>query len=162
MLFEVGEKILPIMQASFSAHIKGCVPCRVPLAKTCQDFPRPAWFPFHLSVSIGICRQRSFRILVVTFLYLARLSARCNGSWTWALSSGPEIWGSISSVMRCYEMFLEYIVVVISKKNFRFLLSVNGYRCTVDRRVSEEWPSSTLRSCALDADRQATLPPMGS
>ena len=88
-------------------------------SSTCQDLPRLPKTCLVSIPSVGIYRHLSAAVLQDlggNVLYLARLSARCNGSWTWALSSGPEIWGSISSVMRCYEMFLEYIVVVISKK----------------------------------------------
>jgi hypothetical protein len=83
MLFEVGEKILPIMQASFSTHIKGCVPCRVPLAKTCQDLPRLPKTCLVSIPSVGIYRHLSAAViqdLGGNVLYLARLSAWCNGS----------------------------------------------------------------------------------
>ena len=81
-------------------------------SSTCQDLPRLPKTCLVSIPSVGIYRHLSAAViqdLGGNVLYLARLSARCNGSWTWALSSGPEIWGSISSVMRCYEMFLEYI-----------------------------------------------------
>ena len=50
---KVGEKILPIMQASFSAHIAGCARCHLKHHGLCQ------------TVSCGRCR-----ILVVTFCVL--------------------------------------------------------------------------------------------
>ena len=79
---------------------KSCQSCKHPSRRTSKG-ARPA--EFHLPtlaktcmVSIpfvGIYRHLSAVIiqdLGGNVLYLARLSAWCNGSWTWALSSGPE------------------------------------------------------------------------